>query len=105
VGLLGHTAQDVERYGALQCLPVGEAPVQRGDAYARSPGDFLKRSVWSMLHEDLTGRLQELVAVAAGIGAQARRTAGHRRSSCLPLSARASAAHCLPCDALVDYPA
>src|SRR5690606_1752426 len=57
-------------------VPVGEPPVEGGDADAGAPGDLLQRCVDALLEEDLSGRADDLLAVAAGVRPQPVRALG-----------------------------
>ncbi|GAA0918289.1 hypothetical protein GCM10009560_15070 [Nonomuraea longicatena] len=51
-------------------MAAGEAAVEGGDADAGAAGDLLRRRVDALLKEDLAGRDDDLLALAAGVGPQ-----------------------------------
>jgi hypothetical protein len=62
--------QQVERDSALQCLTIGKASIQGGDADASTASDVVQWGIASLFDEDVAGGEQDADAVATGVGAQ-----------------------------------
>ncbi len=75
-GDLGGAGQDVECDGALEAGAVGEAAIKGGNADAGAAGNLVEGRVGAMLDEDVAGGGEELLTVAAGIGAETAAAAG-----------------------------
>ena len=67
---VGHSCQDIQGDGTLQCLTVGKAAVQRSDPDAGAAGDVVERRIGALFDEDVSGGGNDQLAVAHGVGAQ-----------------------------------
>src|SRR3954452_21950716 len=65
----------MENDRAEEPLPVMEPPVQGRDPHASPGGHLLQRRTRAAFDEDLPGRGENLLVVAAGVGAQRSRVA------------------------------
>jgi len=70
LGFVSRSRQHVQSDRAQERGAVRKAAVQGGDADPGAAGDLVQRRVSALLDEDLAGSGEDVLAVAASVGAQ-----------------------------------